>query len=89
MQIDRNIVTKKKKKFIISYYYLLVYKKRKKYVFKNDKAKKNGWIWTLLPHYYPTFKKGLGILTTKTPFESFKLKIQLLAMMQNKPYEIW
>ena len=43
MQIDRNIVTKKKKKFIISYYYLLVYKKRKKYVFKNDKAKKNGW----------------------------------------------
>jgi len=46
-------------------------------------------IWTLLPHYYPTFKKGLGILTTKTPFESFKLKIQLLAMMQNKPYEIW
>ena len=49
MQIDRNIVTKKKKKFIISYYYLLVYKKRKKYVFKNDKAKKNGWHWTLLP----------------------------------------
>ena len=46
-------------------------------------------IWTCYPNYYPTFKKGLGILTTKTPFESFKLKIQLLAMMQNKPYEIW
>jgi len=61
MQIDR-IVKEKKKKFIISYYYLLVYKNEKKnYVFKNDKAKKNGWhdmnTTTLLPHYYPTLKR--------------------------------
>jgi len=61
MQIDRNIVTKKKKKFIISYYYLLVYKKRKKYVFKNDKAKKNGWhdMNPTTPTTIPLLRKGL------------------------------
>ena len=60
MQIDRNIVTKRKRNSLLATTICWYIKKRKKYVFKNDKAKKNGWhdMNPTTPTTIPLLRKG-------------------------------